>query len=56
MIKLALNEWMLEDIAKRNREYVKLAMKEWDEKGEGDFASFVQRYIIYLWINMAGMN
>ena len=50
------NEWVIEDIMRRNAEYVRLAIEEWDKEAEGDFVIFVNRYVTALWEAMARLN
>ena len=50
------NEWVIEDIMRRNAEYVRLAIEEWDKEAEGDFIIFVNRYVTALWEAMARLN
>ena len=50
------NEWVIEDIMRRNAEYVRLAIEEWDKGAEGDFIIFVNKYVTALWEAMARLN
>jgi len=50
------NEWVIEDIMRRNAEYMRLAIEEWDKEAEGDFVIFVNRYVTALWEAMARLN
>ena len=50
------NEWVIEDIMRRNAEYIHLAIEEWDKETEGDFIIFVNRYVTALWEAMARLN
>jgi len=50
------NEWVIEDIIRRNAEYMRLAIEEWDKGGEGDFVIFVNKYVTALWEAMARLN
>ena len=43
-------------IMRRNAEYMRLAIEEWDKEAEGDFVIFVNRYVTALWEAMARLN
>ena len=55
MIKVQ-DKWVIEDIMRRNAEYVRLAIEEWDKGAEGDFIIFVNKYVMALWEAMARLN
>jgi len=55
MIKVQ-DKWVIEDIMRRNAEYVRLAIEEWDKGAEGDFIIFVNKYVTALWEAMARLN
>ena len=50
------DKWVIEDIMRRNAEYMRLAIEEWDKGAEGDFIIFVNKYVTALWEAMARLN
>jgi len=55
-VQQVLNEWVIQDIMRRNAEYIRLAIEEWDKGAEGDFIIFVNKYVTALWEAMARLN
>ena len=55
MIKVQ-DKWVIEDIMRRNAEYMRLAIEEWDKGAKGDFVIFVNKYVTALWEAMARLN
>jgi len=54
--QVKLNDWVEEDIIRRNAEYSRLAIEEWDRGWSGDFACFIRDYKKRIWAEMASRN
>lgn len=55
-ISTELNKIILEDISERDSKYTREAIKVWDNYGEGNFATFISRYVGCKWLEMVIKN
>ena len=51
-----INLALLDDARRRNQSFITLAIKEWDDHGQGCFALFVQLYVWQCWRRLARLN
>ncbi len=53
---VAVNELMVDEINRLNRKFVVQAIREWDLRGEGNFATWIQMFLVLKWKEMAISN
>ena len=51
-----INLVIIQDIHRLNQSFITLAIKEWDDHGQGGFAPFIQLYVFWCWCRLTRLN